>query len=525
MPTIAVWLLMMIKDIMMFVLALSALAVGGCFRYHPVESDSLQAHPLPSGVWVVPEETEALQTLQRDTPESFIVAKIDREVLQRKLPKLTSSDLDLVEAAMVRPINTSRLEHGGLIRFWGNTDYSIRYSRTLRFGFLSTTLEQFETDGSYLSAAELDWLIARDEIGPENSIPDFSGLYLSLYGISQTHEEREWKLKDGIRLGLPDPVAQDSPDRAGTVLHVASFYENKYEHRLLDRLEGYGWAIAHLDPEITLREPNALELHAYSTKSRAIRQEWLAEDPEYQRLKQTSEAYTDEDLRVLSERQLAAHEAVAGQLVRPKTGFEVFPDTDLEAHGQMIARMVDERIAEHAYAAQSLIEESDRIFPELADKPIVVMGFSAGSLVTPAIAQRLRELFPDRQIAIVMVGGGGDLLSASIGSVFTDGGIHLEPRDGPEPTQEQLDELVTHYRAASKLDPLTLGPVVRDIPTLHLYATRDTVVPTSTARAFNAAHGRVDRLVHPLNHDTLFLFLPGEAGKIKSWLRQQGLMD
>ncbi len=124
-----------------------------------------------------------------------------------------------------------------------------------------------------------------------------------------------------------------------------------------------------------------------------------------------------------------------------------------------------------------------------------------------------------------MVGGGGDLLSASIGSVFTDGGIHLEPRDGPEPTQEQLDELVTHYRAASKLDPLTLGPVVRDIPTLHLYATRDTVVPTSTARAFNAAHGRVDRLVHPLNHDTLFLFLPGEAGKIKSWLRQQGLMD
>ena len=513
------------RYIISFVFAMSALAVGGCFQYRTAKGEAVEKQPMPPGAWVVPEETEALRTLQQDTPESFIVAKIDREVLQRKLPKLTSSDLDLVEAAMVRPINTSRIEHGGLLRFWGNTEYSIRYSRTLRFGFLSTTLEQFETHGSYLSAAELDWLHARDEIGPDDSIPDFSGLYLSLYGISRTQEERTWKLKDGIRLGLPEPVADDSSDRVGTVLHIASFYENKYEHRLLDRLEGYGWAIAHLDPEITLREPNALELHAYSTKSRALRNAWLDQDPEYQRLKQTSEAYTDEDLRILNERQLASHEAVDGQLVRPKTGFEVFPDTDLKAHGQMIARMVDERLAEHAYAAQALIEESDRTFPDLAAKPIVVMGFSAGSLVTPAIAQRLREAFPDRQVAIVMVGGGGDLLSASIGSTFTDGGIHLEPRDGPEPTQEQLAELVTHYRAASKLDPLTLAPVIRDLPTLHLYATRDTVVPTSTARAFNATHGRIDQLVHPLNHDTLFLFLPGEAGKIKSWLRDHGMTD
>jgi len=186
---------------------------------------------------------------------------------------------------------------------------------------------------------------------------------------------------------------------------------------------------------------------------------------------------------------------------------------------------VDERIAEHAYAAQALIEESDRAFPDLADKPIVVMGFSAGSLVTPAIAQRLHETFPDRKIAIVMIGGGGDLLSASIGSVFTDGGIHLEPRDGPEPTREQLDELVTHYRAASMLDPLTLAPIIRDLPVLHIYASRDTVVPADTARAFNAAHGRVDALSHPFDHDSLFLFLPGEAGRIRTWMRSHGLGD
>ncbi len=513
------------RFMMIGVVALGALVLPGCFRYHAAKGEPGAASEIATDAWVLQEETEALRKLQQETPESYIFATIDREALQRKYPKLTASDFDKLETMLVRPINASRIEHGGLVRFWGYNDHSIKNSGTLGFGLLSTKLEQFATDGSYLSAAELDWLNARDQIGSDDSIPDFSGLYMTLYGIAPTQEERIWKLKEGIRLGLPDPAADDASERVGTVLHIASFYENKYEHGLLDRLQGYGWAIAHLDPEITLREPNALELHAYSTKSRTLRDAWLDQDPEYQRLKATREVYSDDELRVLRERHLASHEAVADQLVRPTTGFEVVPETDLRAHGQMIARMVDERLAEHAYAAQALIEESDRTFPDLADKPIVVMGFSAGSLMTPAIAQRLRETFPDRQIAIIMVGGGGDLLSTSIGSTFTDGGIDLEPRDGPKPTQSQLDELVTHYRAASKLDPLTLAPVIRDLPTLHLYAARDTVVPTSSARAFNEAHGHVDRLVHPLNHETLFYFAAGEAGRIKSWLRDHGMMD
>lgn len=513
------------RFMMIGVVALGALVLPGCFRYHAARWEAGAASPLALDAWVVPEETEALRALRDETPESYIYAEIDREVMQRQHPHLTESILDLIEAAMDMPINASRIEHGGLVRFWGNNDYSIKHSGTLGSGLFSVKVEQFTTDGSYLSAAELEWLNARDAIGQDDSLDKLAGFWVSISGFNRTDEERVLKLKEGIRLGLPDPVAEDTPERVGTVLHIASFYENKYEHGLLDRLQGYGWGIAHLDPEITLREPNAIELHTYSTKSRAIRQEWLDQDPEYQRLKATREGYNDEDLRVLRERYLAAHEAVDGQLVRPRTGFEVFPDTDLQAHGQMIARMVDERLAEHAYAAQALIEESDRTFPDLADKPIVVMGFSAGSLMTPAIAQRLRETFPDRRIAIIMVGGGGDLLSTSIGSTFTDGGIDLEPRDGPKPTQSQLDELVTHYRAASKLDPLTLAPVIRDLPTLHLYAARDTVVPTSSARAFNEAHGHVDRLVHPLNHETLFYFATGEAGRIKSWLRDHGLMD
>lgn len=513
------------RFMMIVVVALGALVLPGCFRYHAARGEAGAARPISTDAWVVPEETEALRTLRDETPESYTTAEIDREVMQRNQPHLTESNLDLIEAAMDVSINASRIEHGGLVRFWGNNDYSIKHSSTLGSGLFSMKLEHFTGDGSYLSAPELEWLNARDAIGKDDSFDQLTEYFSSYLGIKRTYEDEALKLKEGIRLGLPDPAVDDEPERVGTVLHIASFYENKYEHQLLDRLEGYGWGIAHLDPEITLREPNAIELHAYLTKSRAIRQEWLAQDPEYQRLRASRAIYSKEDRHLLRQRYQASRDVSANQLVRPKTGFEVFPDTDLQAHGQMIARMVDERIAEHAYAAQALIEESDRIDPELADKPIVVFGFSAGALVAPAVVTRLHEAYPDRAIALIMLGGGGDVLSASLRSVFEEAKINFTPRDGPKPTQAQLDELVTHYRAASKLDPLTLAPVIRDLPTLHLYAARDTVVPTSSARAFNEAHGHVDRLVHPLNHETLFYFAAGEAGRIKSWLREHGMMD
>ena len=513
--------------------AMSAmLLLGGCFRYQPMSGNPGPAEPLGEGAWVVSEDTSGVERLL-ETPSELALWEFDREVLQKQNPEITDEDIALAEEGVKITISKAEIRNGGIVRFWGDRASGVSWKRSLTRGPFSIQLEDFKTGGTYLSADQYTALQAReDSRGGIDFAMQFIEMQLRHKGIQRTNAERDWRLRDGIRIGLPEANALGDGERKpdgwlGTIVHIASFYENEYEHRVLDRLKGYGWAVGHIGSDISIDGPNALAQLEQRMKRQAYRRELIEQDEEYQQVQKAiaDRNPTVEEMNLHFKRLQAIGKESAERYPILDSGLEVYPDTDLEAHARMLAGIVDCRIAEHAYAAQALIEESDRLEPSLADKPIVVMGFSAGALVAPAVAARLRGLYPDRDIALVMIGGGGDVLSSSIESVFTDGKIDLEPRDGPEPTAAQLDALVTHYRAASKLDPLSLAPVVRDLPTLHVYAKRDTVVPTSSARAFNEAHGHVDRLVHPFNHDTLFYFVPGEVGRIRSWLRAHGLED
>lgn len=504
---------------------------GGCFRYHAAHGDPTPPVPLESDAWVVSADTSGIERLL-DTPSELALWAFDHERLREKHPEITQGDITRAESQVRLTMRRSEIRNGGIVRIWGERASGVSWQRTLSRGLFSIRLEDFETGGTYLSADRYAFLEARDALseGPlENRLIE---VLLRGEGIRRTSAERDWRLRDGIRIGLPDAATpgdddHEPPARMGTFVHVASFYENAYEHRVLDRLAGYGWAIGHIGTDITIHGPNAIARYEQQAKRREFRRELLENDPEYQQIEQdiADRRATQQEMDRQFQRLRAVSDEALERYPAIDTGLEVYPDTDLRAHAQLLAGIMDSRIAEHAYAAEALIEESDRQNPSLADRPIVVMGFSAGALVSPAVVERMRQVYPHRAIALVMVGGGGDLLSASIGSVFEQARIDMDPREGPDPTREQLDELVEHYRAASKLDPLMLAPTIRDIPTLHIYASRDTVVPSATAEAFNAAHGHADRLVHPLNHDTLFFFVPGEVGRIRSWLRSHGLAD
>jgi len=507
-------------------LVLSSL-MGGCFRYHAAEGDLQPATPVGDGAWVVSADTSALERLL-DTPEEVVLWELDQEAVRKKYPDLTQEEFDQTQEQMKLRLEHAEIRNGGIVRFWGSGGSGVNWTRTLNHGPFSIKLEDFESRGDFLSAERLAYVEATEGLGSSSFPFAFMESMLKLYGIHRTNAEQEWRLKEGIRIGLPqEPEGGEEhelAERLGTVVHIASFYENSYEHRVLDRLAAYGWAIGHIGSDVEIEGPNMVaKLKQARLRSRYM-DELIQNDPAYERVRKTVYGEPSPDDEPIGSDLFMA----LGAKTREKypildTGLEVYPDTDLKAHGQMLADLVDQRIAEHAYAAEALIDQSDRLNPDLADKPIVVVGFSAGALISPAVAARMRESYPDRRIALVMIGGGGDLLSTSIQSVFVPAKIDLEPRDGPQPTQEQLDELVKHYRAASKLDPLALASVVRDLPTLHLYAQRDKVVPTSAAQAFNEAHGHVDRLVHPFTHETLFFAVPGEVGRIRTWLRSHGL--
>ena len=509
------------RYMMIVVVALGAVVLPGCFRYHAAGGAPGSAHPVPDRAWVVSQDPSGLEHLL-ETPGELQLWEIDRAALQKHYPEITDAHIDEAEPSLKLSVTKAMIENGGIVRFWSQIGEGISFNRTLSRGLFSVRLESFRSDGAFLSADRLAYLQAMKDHDDGELMINLTEAILKQRGIIRTGVEREWFLRDGIGIGLPEESA--GVDRLGTIIHIASFFENKYEHRMLDRLDGYGWAIGHLESDVVINGPNAIARQEQRKRRNAYMNELLEHDPDFEQMR--SDIYDEpkpDDEPTDFELFHTLSNKINEKYPILDTGLEVYPDTELDAHGRMLAAIMDQRIAEHAYAAQALIEESDRQNPELADKPIVVIGFSAGALVSPAVVARLRSVYPDRAIALVMVGGGGDLLSASIKSVFAEAKIGLDPREGPKPTQQQLSELVDHYRAASKLDPLTLATSIRDIPTLHIYASRDTVVPSATAEAFNTAHGHVDRLVHPLNHETLFFFAPGEVGRIRSWLREQGL--
>lgn len=492
--------------------ALGVLAVlAGCFRYHPVAGQPSAAAPLPDGAWV-DMDTQPLKPLLE------MPAAIDRYVFDvDRLPtiwKQTESDIEAMRRIHTHELVLSRLDEHGLIRIW-------RQQRRGTLNALPTATDEkprsFDRNGRYLTAALASWYEREREIEAEYG--GGRGMHFpsrSIYGLLESDFAANWKLDEGLELAVPE-VVEDDP--AGLIIHITGMFETKYEQSMTNRLRAHGYAAAYLESDPFLRSPREEEREIQS----ALRQKRLYELMD-EALGESGASLTDFEKHVaLSTRGVMAlyeQSRVEYPLIR---GFAITPETDIEAHGRAIAALSDELIAIHAYAGEAIVRASEQLHPVLIDKPIIVIGYSAGALSAPAVTARLAAAYPGRPIRMILVGGGGDLISLAAQSSLGDMIMNFAPVDGPEPTDEQIAVLSRAYLAHSRLDPLVLAESLRAIPTLHLYAAKDRAVPTAAAERFNAAHGYVDRLVHPWNHGTLFYFLQGEAGKVRSWLREHGV--
>lgn len=499
-----------------------SLLLTGCFSYHPASGPALAAVPLAGDDW--PEfDTAPIESLAK-IPETISRYTLDLERLQPALKNHYADNAELVLAkireAADMPITENRLTEHGLIRAWDDFYESNRETEVSEWSF-SGKLEKFIPNAAFLTADELAWQQerrrSRQDHGVDVHLDEPSA---PIYGTIGTGETERWELEEGMRLRIPKDV---SPDAPGLIIHITSLYENKWEHDTIRRFQAHGWAVAHLDSETNLREPNATEYMRIQDRrrQRTMELDRPLVEAETERIMAGEEL--KQDARAEFERMRAYQDQVNAEFPNIENGFGIKPDTDIPAHAAMIAGKADQKIALHAYAAEAMLSSIDRMYPQLADRPVVVMGFSAGAIVAPTVAARLHEMFPGRTLLLVMVGGGGDLLTISRESDLTDGGIQLIAfYSGTRPTDEQIAGLQAAYEQSARLDPLRAAEAIRDIPVLHIYANNDTIVPTPAAERFNAAHGNVDRLVHSGNHGTLFYFVSGQAGKIRSWLRTHG---
>lgn len=206
----------------------------------------------------------------------------------------------------------------------------------------------------------------------------------------------------------------------------------------------------------------------------------------------------------------------------------VDPESNMAEPARRLARMIDNRIAEIAYAAEAGLEFIWDTRPELVGSPVVLAGYSAGALVGPAVA----TLLHDRLDAVVLVGGGANLLNISRRSSLTDGGIRIRwnttnsSSEATNPGLEQVDQLPEAlwrklekaYLAESRLDPYNTAPYLVDKPVLVLHGVFDDIVPADTGELLYERLGRPERVVMTLGHRGLFWRLPSQAGTIARWL-------
>lgn len=503
-----------------FVVLITAVFQAGCFSYHRADRDALPVMPLGENAWPAI-DTEGLDALIK-TPKEMVTFEFDRKTVSQFIDGLSEDDFESMVDSTVRDLRTAEIQRHGLVRFWSYRD---KPARTIKAGSWFTfddRLERFAWDGQYLTAPTARHERLSRELDPGGPIRAFVDAFLNMYGVRQSNFPDRWQLDDGIGLGLPDTV-DERPK--GLIVHLTSLIENKYEYDVLRRMESYGWAVSHVATDIFVSGPGSLDADARNAERNRRFEELRDAHPDDPRTaaKRENRILTRDELDRMGQTSKVVWERVDQELPRLDTGFEIYPDTDIDALAAIIAEAVDTRLGEHAYAAEVLLAETERQFPSLTGRPILVMGFSAGALAAPAVTAHLRELDPERPILMVLIGGGASVLDIADDSTLTSGGINLNPVSGPKPMPTQLSELRSAYIAHARLDPIHSVAALRDVPVLHIYASRDTVVPTGAAERLNAVHGSVDRVVHLGNHDTLFFFLNSQPGRIRSWLRSHGI--
>ncbi len=197
-------------------------------------------------------------------------------------------------------------------------------------------------------------------------------------------------------------------------------------------------------------------------------------------------------------------------------------DQDLENYGRHIGQIANERLSEWAYGCEAMVDMVRRERPALEDKPVVVVGFSAGAIGAPTVAARLAEQCGGGGgvggvAGVVLVGGGVNIARIAQTSSLSDFGFGVTFQ-GKKLTGEKLDRFSDAYLEAATLDSYHTAAALRRTPALILQADADDIVPVEAGHALYEQLGCPERWVFGGGHELLFLELGFFDNQIADWI-------
>jgi fermentation-respiration switch protein FrsA (DUF1100 family) len=222
--------------------------------------------------------------------------------------------------------------------------------------------------------------------------------------------------------------------------------------------------------------------------------------------------------RTLVDRGWAVLYVAPGRTIVPYLHERVIGEGRRIVPAREIASVLDEFAADYAYAVEAAIEylaSEIPVFEADRGRPIVLTGYSAGSLAAPTVAARLNG----RISAAVLVGGG-----ANVGGILADGRItnvvQVLRQTGEPHLVHDLRRMPPEYLASSRFDPYHTAAYLRDTPVLMLQGQLDQIVPPQYGDLLYERLGRPERWTYPVGHIMLFWALPSQAGRIADWIER-----
>ncbi|MFN9991702.1 MAG: hypothetical protein ACK54H_00005 [Phycisphaerales bacterium] len=308
------------------------------------------------------------------------------------------------------------------------------------------------------------------------------------------------RLTDGVSIRIP---TEDEVGEHGLIFHFHSLHGNPGERAVLKRLQERGWTIVHFQTDSRLATPIASDERAeFESLNKGL-------DELHSQIGGARDAGTLYDRWKGLVRKSA--KLTEGAFVATSVD-------DADMIGRQIAALTDDVIASSAYAAEGVYLYLAEHRPELLGGPFVLSGFSAGSLVVPAIVARFSEMdSPPRVDAVVLVGSGADLFALGRDSSLTNGGMTV--RFGKDkPDRSFLSRVHDSYRRNAVLDPVVTAERMRDLHVLQVHASRDGWVPAECGELLYERLGKPDRLTVYTGHVGLFFRLGLYDDFIADWI-------
>ncbi len=338
------------------------------------------------------------------------------------------------------------------------------------------------------------------------------------YSIDSTR----YHITSGLAVRIP-PEQVTKP--RGVLIHLTALVGNPFEIKVMDHLERAGWISFDIDTQTSVF-PGTPEKNRAKTEPLIKREAEIDSRLEQLFADKSNVPFTDSRISYVNlfkpehrpevTRLMEEREKISKQLEKLTRGtFELCPGDDADAMAALLASELDNAIAGNAYAVEAIVEYIKRNRQDLDGVPIVVIGFSAGGLATPASVARVR----DKVEAAVMVGAGANLLRLSQESTLTDGGVRLRCEDKKLPRSVRED-LYVRYLKYTKLDPYHTSQAMMGMPVLMLHGSWDEWVPARGGELLWEQLGKPDRVTLAGGHTLLFYLLPGQSERIAKWLEE-----